>query len=670
MNVRRPAFILGIPIVVGLLALAWWLRPHESSVAPPVAPVALPEQSAPSTPVESASSEPPALERPAASFATFRGRVVDAVTREPVREFELTFVGTQRTKVGDEAPGTRQFSTTDGRFEWDYLPPGDWRVLADASGYQRFVFERLTLVKGTATPEAVLPLRRGQTLLGRIYDAATNTGIAAARISFRSASTGRYDGDWRTRPSATSAKDGSFVLNGVPAGRTTLEVSASDYAGRELDVVVNDDTAPVEIGLSTGALIAGRLTDVDRVTPIAGTVGLHKLDPAAAGGTRRTGPAGEFAFPNLEPGSYRLTGRAPNGTATRDFVVTGNERFEGIALALSAGRVIRGRITGLRPDDLERVTLSLQRDGEFDHPDDAGRANERGEYELRGVKPGRVRVVADVTMRKQLSKVVDVPADSDVVANFDFPAGARLSGRVTHAGQPLPQLHLAPRPTKQDDDFFIYDVATSATGEYVVEGMPPGEYYIRIGYYRTRAFQVTGDTVFDIDIPPIQLAGRVLEDSGKAPVVEAALDVWSMQAGPLPRVRGRSNDFGQFGLVGLESGEFMLTAYKPGYEMFRRRITYSTPVRDMTIRLRRDAGVELRVHDAQSGEALQWLYAYEVIGDRNGTQLSIRLDEEGVGYLPRALAGTTLEFSTDGYAPQTLSWTGDRLDLRLIRQRR
>lgn len=672
MNLDRRASILGLAAVAGLALFAWWALHSQET---PVTPQQIVEAPPPAIPAVPPAVEPApdhaAATAPATAFGTFRGRVIDAATREPVREFELTFVGTQPTKVGDEAPGARKFRTDDGRFEWQYLPPGRWRVTAEATGYQRFQLFDLQLVKGAATREVVLPLRRGQTLRGRVYDQATNAGIASARISYRDAGQGPYDGDWRMRSSATSDKDGSFALNGVPAGRMTLTVYASEYASREVDVVVADDAALLEIGLASGGLIAGRLTAADGATPVAGFVGLFHLEQGESGGTARSGATGEFSYPHLAAGTYRLTGSGPGGTVTREITLADNERIEGIVLALKAGSTIRGRVTGLRPEELKRLSVTAQGAAHMALPNGAASINERGEYELRGVQPGRVRLSADVSMRRQISRTVDVPANSDVTVDLDFPRGVRLSGRVTQQGKPLARVSLSPRSAVLDDNLFIYGASTSANGEYVMEGLPTGEYFIRIDGYRTRSFKVASDMVFDIDVPAAQLAGRVLEEDGKVPIVEAAVDLWPAES-PAEWIRlyDRADHFGRFAIAGLESGAFILTVHKSGYELYREQIRYSAPVRDMTIRLRRDPGVALHAQDAATGKPLQQLYAYEMIGDRNGFGLPVRLDDRGTGYIPGGLAGATIAFSSDGYAPQTVaSWNGDSLDLKFVRDR-
>ncbi len=364
MNRDRRTVALRLAFLACLVGFGWWLRPHEPPTAPPTSTQStLPERTpAQSLSVEAVRNEA-APESPRPAFATFRGRVLDAATREPVREFELKFMRAQRTPADEKDPDARKFRADDGRFEWQDLPAGQWSVTAESTGYQRFNLFGLKLANGETTAEVVLPLRRGHTLRGRVYDGASQAGIASASIGFREADTGRFEGNWRTRPHVSSSKDGSFVLNGVPPGRITLEVSANDYASRELDVAVADDTAPVEIALSSGGMIAGRLTAADGVTPIEGFAGLFRIDRGFHGGGAPTSESGEFSFRNLTPGRYRLTGQAASGNTTREFEVADNERIEGVVLALGAGRTVRGTVTGLRPAELKAVSLSWWPDG-------------------------------------------------------------------------------------------------------------------------------------------------------------------------------------------------------------------------------------------------------------------------------------------------------------------
>ena len=168
------------------------------------------------------------------------------------------------------------------------------------------------------------------------------------------------------------------------------------------------------------------------------------------------------------------------------------------------------------------------------------------------------------------------------------------------------------------------------------------------------------DAVLDLELPVVQLAGRVIEDGGTVPVVEALVCATSIGADP-PGIRpnDRSDHFGQFKLAGLEPGEVVLSVYKRGYELFRERMDYSSPVTDMTIKLRPGSGVAVKAHVASTGAALRELDVSEHIdGSGLGIVLSMQLDENGVGSLPKGLAGSTLQISGAGRQIVVREWDG------------
>jgi hypothetical protein len=319
---------------------------------------------------------------------------------------------------------------------------------------------------------------------------------------------------------------------------------------------------------------------------------------------------------------------------------------------------------------MKRLRITLTPEGEMGVGTEAA-INERGEYELRNARPGRARLSADVSMRKQLARMIDVPANTDMTVDLDFPRGASISGRVTQRGRPVAGAWLSPRPMEEREDFYLYGASTGPDGSYAIKDVPPGEYTIAIDGYRSRPFQVAGDTKFDIDASP-QLAGRILEDNGKVPISEAALSVWPVDPKTSKsRAFDRSDQYGRFAMAGLEPRDFVMTVYKPGYAMYRERIAFSAPVLDMTIRLRRDAGVEIRAHDAATGKPLRKVTASEMRGERPTFQVAVPLDEEGAGYIPGEFAGAAIDFWAEGYAPQSVrEWDGQRLNLKFVREQR
>jgi hypothetical protein len=666
---RRQRIFLIAVLVLGALALGRWLMLVEDAVDTPPAPAPSvqvePKPTATTIPPPVAEAEPVPEEKAEPSAQVLlRGRVVDAATREPVRKFTLKLHRAHGRVAGPE----RTFDTDDGRFEWQDAVPGVWTFSATARGYQRFDLFDQQLQAGKAPREVVIPLKRGHSIKGRVYDEASRVGIAQASITFRESETQRFAQDWplRLQSAVRTGKNGSFVLDGVPAGRITLSASADGYAGREVEVVVGDETAPAEIPLFVGGSISGRLTAADGVTPIAASAGLFSLDEGS-GSSLQTKEGGEFSFSHLAAGRYRVTGQSDEGTVEQEITLAANERIEGIVLALGAGHNIRGVVTGVRAENLERVRISWHAgSGGPTVPTHVG-VDARGAYELRSVPPGQVQISAEIPNSRSLHRTVEMPRGRDLTVNFDFPRGARLSGRVIHRGKPVVGQMVSPREPKAPGELFLFGARTNEQGQYVIEDLPPGEYFIRINNYRSRLFKISDDMVFDMDVPGAQLVGQVLEEGARTPIAGAEVVIWWAEDPAQIRQYSVTDQLGRFLIVGLEPGEFVLSAHKPGHELYREPFSYSAPVTDMTIRLRQGTGVEARVLDATSGKPLRSMnvYAVERVSGRHGINFNLTLDDNGVGYVPAGLVGSTLEFGAAGYNPVEVSdWRGNELRLK------
>lgn len=275
---------------------------------------------------------------------------------------------------------------------------------------------------------------------------------------------------------------------------------------------------------------------------------------------------------------------------------------------------------------------------------------------------------ASVPNSRRTTRTVEVPADKDIVLDIVFPPGARVSGIVSKGGKPARTLVSMGLDDPKADT--LYYVSTAEDGRYEIEAVPPGEYRIRAEGDVSRVISVAGDTVLNIDIPLVQIGGRVLEEgTGAVPIVGADVFVRGMDAAT-DRVHGfgRTNHFGNFSMTGLQPGDVLLTVYKPGYEMYRERITYATPITDKKITLRQGSGgVEIRVQRSSNAESLHgFLLTEKMRGDAWDVDLWIPVDREGIGHLPSALAGSTLEIQGSGDKPIVIrEWDGQSLDLKL-----
>jgi hypothetical protein len=659
----RRLIVFGLVLLVGGVALLLG-RPWSSTTAPtPIEEKAVarqviePPHAEPShaaAPAPTATTATPSIES-----GTFRGRVFDAVTRRPVQEFEVRLVGMPHGQIRGNEPHVEQtFQATDGRFAWQRAPTGKWNVTIAAPGYQYFRVDDVSIAVGKSTRELAMPLRPGHVLKGRVFDQISGAGIGEASVILRDPNSAWPGFDPTKERIEKSRNDGTFVIDGVAGGKMIVRAHAKDHAPREIAVVVGEDTPPVEIGLATGGRIAGMVLGPDG-TPAKGMLMLAGPGIPYASDLDETG---SFNFANRPAGHYRLTARTRLGNASLDFELAENEIREDIVLRIASGRSVRGAIRGLRPEQLQHTFVAVRsRSGYF-----SAQPDERGAYIVRGVPPGRASVEVDTEMSRHVNKSIDVPADQDVVIDIVFPPGARLSGRVTQSAKPLAgrTVWVASTDGKQDTG---YQGRTAEDGRYEVEGVPPGEYRISVGNDASRVVTIAGDTVANLDIPAVQLGGRVVEDGGTVPIVGVGVHVIGTEA-QTAHVRNYrdTDDFGQFRLTGLESGDLLLTAYKTGYEMYREKIAYSSPITNKTITLRKSPGVQVKLPPAPSGEQIRPFYVSEKMpGSDHGIGLWIAVDVDGIGYLPSALAGSTLSIQRYGSQPIVIKeWDGQPFEVK------
>jgi hypothetical protein len=660
---HRRLILLGLALLAGgaLLLLA---RPWTSAPDPvPVTAITPTKQLVAPQPVK---VEPPTIEAVAPSVAApprpsepivtgLRGRAIDAVTRQPVKEFEVRLIRVRSDGYTQDEPITRNFKSASGRFTWADIAAGTWHAAVSAPGYQMFKAEDLQVSDGEPARELVMPLMRGFAVRGRVFELSTGAGIVDAGISFRQASV--PDGFDRLAAHVKSKEDGSFMLDGVPGGDVILMAGARDHAYRELLVVVDEKTPAQEIVLSTGATIAGAVTTTAGV-PIKGRLNLDGPGPSYF---IETDEAGQFSFKHMPPGRYRLSVDTSAGSATEAFMLKQDEVKQGIAIIVGAGRSIRGVVRGLRADQFQRTQILLR--SESREAFLTARPDEKGAYALTGVPPGHA-VMTVFGGGQQFEKQVDVPADQDVTLDLVFPTGARLSGRVTQGGKPHANKNVWMRPIANRSGV-LYRARTSEEGLYEIEGLPAGDYRMRADEDISRVITMAGDAVLNIDIPSVQLSARVVEEGGTVPLVGANVIV----RGSAPEtarvsVDKQTDGFGQFALTGIEPGEIVLQVYKPGYEMHRENIAYSAPVTNRTITLRKSAGVEVRVQPGSRRFPRGFTITQTFPGNDYVVDLWIPLERDGICRVPAALAGTTFEIGRFSGEPIRFEdWDGQPFEL-------
>jgi hypothetical protein len=373
-----------------------------------------------------------------------------------------------------------------------------------------------------------------------------------------------------------------------------------------------------------------------------------------------TNESGEFSYEHLRPGPYRISAATSAGSAMHEMVLAQDEIRQSISIVVQPGRSIRGMVRNVRPEQLTDVLIVLYPDAK---PAINTRVDQQGAYALSGVPPGRA-VITAFGAGTQFDKTVDVPTDQDVALDLIFPAGARLSGRVTQGGKPLVGKSVWMRPVENKSET-LYRSSTSGEGEYEIEGLPPGDYFLRADEDISRRIAIAGDAVLNIDIPLVQVSARVVEEGGTVPIVGA--NVYLRGTAPeTARVRGdkQTDDFGQFVLTGIEPGEVVLMVYKAGYEMHREQINYSSPITNRSITLRRSAGVEVRVKPGSRRFPIGFTITQRFPGNDYIVDLWMPKDRDGLCHVPSALAGTTLQIGRFSGEPIVIEdWDGQSFEL-------
>jgi hypothetical protein len=663
---KHRGFMLALVLLIGgaLLIGQHWFEDVAKQ------PIAVATPPAPDQPVEArleqeTSPRQHAVEAESTDTATpskavaggLRGKVLDAVTRRPVKQFEIRILRWDREANRRLEPITRKFRAETGRFTWSDLPANAVAGSLSAPGYQLFNLGDVVTPTGQTGREVVVQLLAGHAVRGRVFERSTGAGIGGAAIGFQ---TPMPSNEYRWRTDTKSEDDGSFVLDGVPAGEVTLVIRADDHGMREITIVVDERTPEQQVALSTGGALAGTVTTASGV-PVKARV---MLFGGSAANTVETDDAGQFSFQHLAAGRYSLAATGPGGGARQTIELGEDERKENLTVAFASGRSVRGVIRGLRLEELEQTYVGIHGQGRS-YPSLQARPDAQGAYVINSAPPGRAYFNVGSPSR-QLSRVIEVPADRDLTLDIVFAPGVRVSGRITQNGKPTRKsIWLEPA---QSESRTRHLAETSEDGQYEFEGVVPGEY--RLGSYEefNRPISVAGDTVANIDIPSVEVGGGVLEDGSAVPITDATIFLRGIETGTSHvHVERTTDDFGQFKLLGLERGEVVLTVYKPGYELYREKFLYATPVVNKKIELRKRAGVEVRAQSiAGKKKAGGFTIVERVPNNDFGVHFWIPLDDDGVGYVPVALAGSDLEYYGAGNKWVVIKeWDGRSFDVRL-----
>jgi hypothetical protein len=333
----------------------------------------------------------------AAQGARISGRVVEDGTNAPLSGARVTAIAMARGPVVSPPGGPPPQAVTDqdGRFVFDGLPPGRYRIDVQKATFASPVsppdpsaLRTFQLAAGQALDGVNIPLLKGAVIAGQILDPSSGEPVvgtmvmAMRRLGVVGGPAGLVpSGTPRLVPAGQSAQTndlGEFRIFGLPPGEYFVAASRppnSDLAPTGGIAAVfsfypgtPDASAAQPVTVAAGQVAAGfvmRLvtpqtyqvsgTVVDENgTPVARAMVMLRNDPRTSGympmpvGMGRSDAKGNFVISGVAPGSYQTMANVPSAVRSQNSAGGGID-------ALASRRIL---INGRRTSDQLDVTVT------------------------------------------------------------------------------------------------------------------------------------------------------------------------------------------------------------------------------------------------------------------------------------------------------------------------
>ncbi len=425
--------------------------------------------------------------------ATVAFRVLDARTREPITEYDVTYgLDILQPLRDDDGRALRQHPDGYARLDRLRMRTQEQRLklAIRAAGYRDFRRDDIAVPEGDLLDLGRIFLEPVALLSVRVTDAKTGAPVVGARVSL--AEVQRSGTTVEHRISIGGDEDGGHVVGDDPSARTdasglarlsapegeerTLRVQAPGFAGYASDPLFFPPGEDVEhaVRLGPGGSVLVRALRSDG-TPLAGARVEHRAPADLAGGALLLSGAemrdalsdanGELRFQNLETGTHAFRLQEDGGPGGV-FAAEGSFQIVGLP---DAGE-----------DDWSRI-------------------------EVVEAEEGVLELVA--SPRGSLAGQVSEAGAPLAGASLKLVDAEKASGPL--AGLALPGMDSGPR------------ARTDGRGRYLLEDVKVGRYVLRVehpGRHMPEELSLTvreGENRFDVDLAVTIVEGRVTGADGK-----------------------------------------------------------------------------------------------------------------------------------------------------------
>ena len=615
------------------------------------------------------------IEIEVAARGRIAGRVIDAATGAPVTDFEARYTPARAggMQIVIRRPGDSDrrtpFSSPDGAFAFEDVPPGNWDVTVWAKTYQEARTGGIVVAAGE-TKAIEVKAARGLVIRGRVVDAKGGRGVQDASVSARDGSGGGafvFDMGAAAGGGILTDADGRFELLDQAPGSYQLTARHALYSEGTARITLEDKDGTIEIPMVGGGTIAGVVVSSQggaisgaEVSLQSGGDGGPRFGMGMEGQTTLSDGAGRFRFDHLGAGRYKVgASLRTEASPIIDVPMNAGDLREDIRLALDAGVTLRGTVLGLPESERAGVMVSAQ--GSQDYFANTRTAAD-GSFEFTGVPKGTLMLRATAgdlvfgSSHTAVKELVIGEGQPEIATEIVFEEGLSISGTVTRQGAPVAGARVSA---------FMNSTGRQASaradenGVFKIVGLEPGRVNV-VAFAENFASQVNqvvelkSDTSVEMVIPTAKLGGMVVDSVTGLPLESSVeLQRATPAAGsPAGRMVVSTDSSGRFAFEDLDPVDYRITARRSGYEAVTKTVKPSESGEDLRLELKRGSGLAIEAKDAHMGFGLRSLFVRVQEGAVDAFVGAVPLDGDGKGEIPGLPPGSyAVTAQASGYAP-------------------
>jgi protocatechuate 3,4-dioxygenase beta subunit len=544
------------------------------------------------------------------------GRVVDKSSHRPVTSFEAG-VTTSRSGGGMMImmpPMLRHFTSDDGSFVLENVPPGPTQVTVSAPGFTTARVPSINVEDGKTVSDLEVVLDTGVKLTGRVTGP---DGSAVAGVTVRLDEQGgnaprmmRMGGG--AENTAITDPNGDYSIDALEPGEKSFAFNRQGYLTETRTINLSGDRARLDVTLSSGTRLSGVV-----VTEAGAPVAEAQVFAASAadsgfGKSVRSDSNGAFQFEGLASGHYTFTA-SKNGYANgivRDFDVSTGAP---IRITMKNGAVIIGHVSGLTEKELAEATVMAN----SQNGNSSTSVDSSGSFRLEGAPSGTVRVVARVgagfggNFKSSTPKTIELEPGGSAQVDIEFKSTTVVRGRVTRNGAPLSNA-MVQFMSRGGRAAASASATTDDRGMYSVTGLEDATYNVQVVDMQrlspfASTYEVKGSGNFDIDIKATSIRGRVVNSTTRAPVAEARIEIHAPGGGGESFMSSRmaeTDSMGGFIIDNVARGTYEAVASAQGFGHATKNVTVEDSPEELEFELSPASGIKLTAVDARDRKPL------------------------------------------------------------------